>query len=164
MSSVKRGFGPDEDKACPGAECYNLHEPAFITTDSQNGTNSTIPNCLSHWLYLNCAFLISSGGVISVFPAWTVSALLANFSFSSFSLSLSLSAYLLFTSWPLFDLHHGGRNRNGCGEPTRVRASDRVNEWRDPTQCRHQGMDHSQVAPELHPPTPPTLHSHSPVD
>lgn len=107
---------------------YSSWARIYDCTNSQNGTNSKIPNCPSHWLYLNCAFLINSGGVISVFPAWTVSALLANFSLSLLFLFLPLSASFLCTPWSLFDLHHGGRNRNGCGERTRVRASDRVND------------------------------------
>lgn len=72
----------------------------FMTVqNSQNGTHSAVPNCPSYWLYLYCAFLINSGGVISVFPAWTVSACLANFSLSLPFLSPSsfcfLSLYLL---------------------------------------------------------------------
>ena len=128
MPSAKWGFGPDECKACSTGRMLSLPwARIYDCANSQNGTHSTIPSCPSHWLYLHYAFLIDSGGVISVFPAETVSALLANFSFSSFSLSLLLSASFLFTSWPLFDLHHGGRNGNGCGERTWVRASGRVN-------------------------------------
>lgn len=58
------GLGQTNTKLAPGEECCTPHEPEFMTVQILK-----IPNCPSHWLYLNCAFLINSGGVISVFPA-----------------------------------------------------------------------------------------------
>lgn len=49
---------------------------------------------------------LCSGRVVSVFPAWTTSALLANFSLSFFSLSLFLPlslCFLPFVSWSYYD-------------------------------------------------------------
>lgn len=62
-----KGLEQMNAKLAQGAECYHCCEPGLNDcASSQNGTHPTIP---SHWLYLHCAFLINSGGAISVFPA-----------------------------------------------------------------------------------------------
>lgn len=160
MPSVKWGSWSGECKVCSGAEYYNPHEPAFMTV--QILWMVQIPQyCPSHWLYLNCAFLINSGAVIFVFPAWTASALLANFSLSLLSLSIPLSASSLWTHSSLSDPHHGDRNWNGCGEWTRVRASDPVNDGTPHIADIQEWITYKSLGPRAPPPVPamPTLHS-----